>query len=606
MSDFADQDSFDFGDAERGRIAGLRPPEVTTADGRPVWDVAAFDFLRDECPDTVNPNLWRQSRLCAREGLFEVVEGVYQVRGIDLSNMSLLETDSGVLVVDPLVSAEVSAAGLRLYRAHRGDRPVVGVLYTHSHFDHFGGVLGVIDADADVPILAPEGFLEHAVSENVYAGPAMLRRSAYYGGVNLERGPRGLVGMGLGLTASTGTPGLVAPNRTVTATGQEEVVDGLRLVFQLTPGTEAPSEMNVLLPQRRALCMAENATHTMHNLLTLRGAQVRDARVWSRYLNEALQCFAPQADVVFASHHWPTWGAERITAFLTAQRDMYAYLHDQTLRLLNRGYTGEEIAESLTLPERLRHISSTGGFYGSLSHNVKAIYQRYLGWYDGNPSSLWPHPPRATGKRYVELLGGVDNVVAKGRQYAADGDPRFAAQLLRHAVFAEPDHAAAREALADVYEELGFGAENGTWRNCYLAGAQELRDGIPPMLMDVGASMAAALTVDQLFDSLAVRVDGARAAGVASVIDWEFTDLNTTHRTELSNGALIHWEVTTPPAGKAQAAYALTKQRLLAALAGHDVDSLAHTGDSQALSRLLAVLDSPDPAFPIVTPRPHT
>ncbi|MEV0355157.1 alkyl sulfatase dimerization domain-containing protein [Nocardia sp. NPDC050697] len=601
-----EQDSLDFADAERGLIAGLEPRAVTTADGRPVWDTAAFDYLDGDCPPTVNPSLWRQTRLCAKEGLFEVVEGVYQIRGIDLSNMSLLETDSGVLVVDPLVSAETAAAGLALYRAHRGDRPVTGVLYTHSHFDHFGGVLGVLDPGLEVPILAPEGFMEHAVSENVYAGTAMLRRSAYYGGVNLDRGPRGLVGMGLGLTASTGTPGLLAPTRHITATGQEEVVDGLRLVFQLTPGTEAPSEMNFLLPDRRALCMAENATHTMHNLLTLRGAEVRDARVWSRYLNEALQEFAPRAEVVFASHHWPTWGSERITAFLTAQRDLYAYLHDQTLRLLNQGYTGPEIAEQLTLPPELESTWSVRGYYGSLSHNVKAISQRYLGWYDGNPSSLWPHPPRATGQRYVQLLGGIDTVIARGREFADAGDLRFAAQLLQHAVFADPDHLDAREALAAVYEQLGFGAENGTWRNCYLAGAQELRGGIPPMLMDVGSSMATALSIDQLFDSLAVRVDGTRAAATTAVIDWAFTDLNITHRTQLSHGALIHWDLPRSPAAEADAAYTLTKPQLLALLAGHPAETLTRTGDPDALTRLLGVLDRPDPAFPIVTPRTGT
>lgn len=601
-----EQDSPDSADADRGWIAGPEPRAITTADGRPVWDTAGFDYLHADCPETVHPDLWRQSRLCAKEGLFEVTDGVYQVRGLDVSNISLLETDSGVLVVDPLVSAETAAAALALYRAHRGDRPVTGVLYTHSHIDHFGGVLGVIDPDTDVPILAPEGFMEHAVSENVYAGPAMLRRSVYYSGIDLDRGPRGSVGMGLGPGVSTGTPGLVPPNRYITATGQQEVVDGLRLVLQPTPGTEAPAEMNFLLPDRRALCMAENATHTMHNLLTLRGAEVRDARMWSRYLNEALQCFAPQADVVFASHHWPTWGRQRITAFLTAQRDLYAYLHDQTLRLLNQGYTGSEIAERFTLPETLANTPSVRGYYGSVSHNVKAVYQRYLGWYDGNPAGLWPHPPRATGQRYVQALGGIDTVIAKGREFADNGDPRFAAQLLQHAVFADPGHTGARETLAQVYEQLGHGAENATWRNCYLTGARELRGGISPKFGNVGTGLVAALSIDQLFDALAVRINGPRAAATTSTIDWNFTDLGTVHRTELSNGALIHWDLAEPAPSEADAVYTLTRHQLSAVFAGHPADELAHTGDPAALTRLLGTLDLPDPNFPIVTPRADT
>ncbi|HXV91709.1 MAG TPA: alkyl sulfatase dimerization domain-containing protein, partial [Pseudonocardia sp.] len=425
----------DFEDADRGYLGSRDDPVIRDARGREVWNLATYDFLRDECPDTAHPSLWRQGRLCARHGLYEVTGGVYQVRGFDLSNMTLIEGDRGVVVVDPLVSAEVAAAALELYRAHRGNRPVTGVVHTHSHIDHFGGVLGVTSRDAGVPIVAPDGFLEHAVSENVHAGSAMTRRSVYMYGQNLPRDGRGQIGVGLGQAVSTGTPGLLAPDVDVTATGQEETVDGVRMVFQLTPGTEAPAEMNFLLPDHRALCMAENATHNLHNVLTLRGAQVRDARAWSAYLHEAIALFADRADVLFASHHWPTWGRERMVTFLRQQRDLYGYLHDQTLRLMNRGLTGAEIAETITLPPALANAWHTRGYYGSVSHNVKAIYQRYLGWFDGHPSSLWEHPPVESARRYVETIGGQAAVVERARGYADAGDLRFAAQLLKHAVF---------------------------------------------------------------------------------------------------------------------------------------------------------------------------
>ncbi len=344
-------DRTDFADADRGFIAALTPGVVTAADGRVVWDNDKFSFLEADCPDTANPSLWRQSQLTALQGLYEVTDGIYQVRGLDLSNMTMVEGDRGVIVIDPLISKETASAALGLYRLHRGQRPVTGVIYTHSHVDHFGGVEGVLTED--VPILAPQGFLEHAVAENVYAGVAMLRRGSYHTGYSLPAGPTGLIGTGLGQTASTGTITLIAPTIDITRTGQEETIDGVRMIFQLTPGTEAPSEMNFLFPDRRALCLAENATHNLHNILTLRGAVVRDARIWSRYLNEAGLLFVDQTDVAFASHHWPTWGSERVATYLSQQRDLYAYLHDQTLRLLNQGHTGIEIAEMIQLPPAL-------------------------------------------------------------------------------------------------------------------------------------------------------------------------------------------------------------------------------------------------------------
>ncbi|MGX4734483.1 alkyl/aryl-sulfatase [Kitasatospora griseola] len=591
-------DRTDFEDADRGLVAGPAKPRITAEDGHLVWDFEATAFLRGDCPDTAHPSLWRQSQLCARAGLYEVTDGVYQLRGFDLSNMTLIEGERGVVVVDPLVSEECAAEGLALYRAHRGDRPVTAVLFTHSHIDHFGGTLGVIGPDGDVPIVAPEGFMEHSVAENVYAGTAMLRRGVYHTGAELEPGPRGLIGVGLGFTASRGRAGLLRPTVEITRTGQEEHLDGVLFRFQLTPDTEAPSELNFHLPQRRALCMAENATHNLHNILTLRGALVRDARVWSRCLTEAIDLFAADSDVVFASHHWPTWGTERLTTFLSEQRDLYGYLHDQTLRLLNQGHTGIEIAELIELPPRLAHAWHARGYYGSVSHNVKAIYQRYMGWYDGHPASLWEHPPTASAERYVACMGGLDQVLAKARSYLDAGDLRFAAQLLKHATFAAPDDTRAKELLAETFERLGHGAECGTWRNNYLMAAQELRTGVRPTPITAG-SMAAALSVEQVFDSLAIRVNGPKAWDHSLTVLWRFTDLDRTYRTSLRNGVLVHRSAAD---GSADLTLVLTEPQLMGLLIGHGLDGIDHTGDPTVLTTLMSVLDEPDPGFAIVTP----
>ncbi len=593
-------DRADFENANRGLIARLEPGVVKAEDGRVVYDADAFTrTMAGDCPDTVHPSLWRQCQLTAIQGLFEVTEGIYQVRGLDLSNMTLVEGEAGVIVIDPLVSAECAAAALALYRDHRGDRPVTAVIYTHSHIDHFGGVLGVVDAGTAVPIVAPEHFLEHAVSENVYAGGAMLRRAAYYAAANLPVSATARVGIGLGPGTSAGTVGLVAPTLEITQTGQEEILDGIRIIFQVTPGTEAPAEMNFYFPGQRALCLAENVTHNLHNLLTLRGAEVRDARAWARYIAEAIDLFIDGADVAFASHHWPTWGRGNIVALLTQQRDLYAFLHDQTLRLLNQGYTGTEIAEMIEIPPALESAWHTHGYYGSASHNVKAIYQRYLGWYDGNPAHLWQHPPEAAAARYVQAIGGVDAVVAKARQFADSGDLRFAAELASHAVFADPSHQGARTLLAEAFTRLGYGSECATWRNVYLTGARELHN--PPEPAPVSsAGMAAALTVTQLFDSLAIRIDGKRAWDTTASIRWQFTDSGETYRMELSNGALIHYLTTrTEPA---DLVITLTRPQLLAMLGGAGANGVQFDGDPKVLATITGLTDQPDPAFPIVTP----
>jgi alkyl sulfatase BDS1-like metallo-beta-lactamase superfamily hydrolase len=597
-------DDQDFEDAQQGFVGRLDPCVIRAADGRVVWDNESYRaFLYGPAPATVNPSLWRQSMLSAIDGLFEVTPGIYQVRGFDLSNVTFVEGKTGILVIDPLISTETAAAALTLYREHRGDRPVVGVLYTHSHADHFGGVKGVTtQADVDAgrcPVIAPDGFLEHAVAENVYAGTAMTRRAGYMYGAALARGPEGQVGAGLGQTTSTGTFSLIAPTDSIVRTGEERVVDGIRMVFQLTPGTEAPAEMNLLFPDHRALCMAENATHVLHNILTIRGAVVRDARVWSRYLSEAIDLFGERMEVVFASHHWPTWGRERALEYLALQRDLYAYLHDQTLRLLNKGMVGIEIAEALQMPPALERAWHTRGYYGSVSHNVKAIYQRYMGWYDGNPAHLWGHVPAEAGRRYVAAMGGADAVLATAREAYAAGDFRWVTELVNHLVFADPANEAAKALQADALEQLGFGTENGTWRSAFLAGATELRHGsFGTPVSTSSADVLGALTPEQIFDAIAIRVDGPRAFGETLSIGVELTDVSASYRLELRNGVLVH---RVAAADGADLVLRMTRAALPGLLMG-STDGVTLEGDPTVLGRLMAVLDAPDPDFAIVTP----
>ncbi|HXL62046.1 MAG TPA: alkyl sulfatase dimerization domain-containing protein, partial [Mycobacterium sp.] len=538
-------DTADFEDADRGFVGALEPCVVKAADGRVVWDNDVYAFLNGDAPDTVHPSLWRQSQLCAKQGLYEVVEGIYQVRGLDLSNISFIEGDTGVIVIDPLISTETAAAALGLYRAHRGDRPVVAVIYTHSHVDHFGGVLGVTtqeDVDAGkVAVIAPEHFTQHAVQENVYAGTAMARRAAYMYGAVLVRGPQGQVGCGLGQVGSTGEVALIVPTLDIKVTGETHTVDGVEIEFQMAPGTEAPAEMHFYFPRYRALCMAENATHNLHNLLTLRGALVRDPHVWSGYLTEAIENFTDSVDVAFASHHWPTWGRERVIEFLSTQRDLYAYLHDQTLRLLNHGYTGAEIAEQFRMPPALEKAWHTHGYYGSVSHNVKAVYQRYMGWFDGNPARLWPHPPEALAKRYVEALGGIDRVAELAEKAFREGDFRWAATLLDHATFTDAKDPKVRGLYADTLEQLAYGAENATWRNFFLSGATELREGnFGTATSAASPSLLAQLTPEQMLDTLAISINGPRAWDVNLAIDITFADVDTNYRLTLRNGVLVY------------------------------------------------------------------
>ncbi len=609
-------DTADFADADRGWIASLEPGTVTDASGKVVWDTESYDFLAGSCPQSVNPSLWRQAQLAVKQGLYEIAPGFYQIRGLDLSNMTLIEGDTGVIVIDPLISAETAAAGLALYRKHRGDRPVTGLIYSHSHVDHFGGSYGVITpqdvAAGRCPVIAPSGFLEHAVAENVYTGTAMARRSAYMYGAALPRGPKGQVSAGLGQTTSTGTVSLVPPTLHVTRTDQEEIVDGVRMVFQLTPGTEAPSEMNFYFPDRRILCMAENATHTMHNIVTLRGALVRDPHVWAKYLTDSINRYGRASDLVFSSHHWPIWGTERIVEFLGLQRDMYAYLHDQTLRLLNQGYVGAEIAEMITMPPALTRSWSTRGYYGSVSHNVKAVYQRYMGWFDGNPAHLWEHPPVENARRHVAAMGGAAAALQQAQRAYDAADYRWVVQLVNYVIFDDPANETAKALQASAFEQLAYGAENATWRNFYLSGAHELRHGSfgTPTTAN-SAALATALSVEQVFDAMALRLDGPKAWDVRMCTDWRISDeRDRVHRVELRNGVLVHHDRFPGDQLPApDATLTLTRAVLIRALMGRgDLKkevadgAIVIDGDATALAKLPALIDKPNPDFAIVTP----
>ena len=606
------EDRRDYDDARRGFVGRSTERQIRSTDGRVVWDLDAYDFMRDtDAPDTVNPSLWRQGQLLIEDGLFEVTPGIYQLRGYDLSVMSVIEGDSGVIVIDPLISSETAAAAFALYTEHRGERPVKAMIYTHSHADHFGGVKGIISdeqvAAGNVEVVAPEGFMHHAVSENVFAGTAMLRRAGYMYGAALERGPAGQIGAGLGQTTSSGTVSLIPPTIDITHTGQTLTIDGVDIVFQMTPGTEAPAEMNFFFPQHRALCAAENTSHTLHNVLTLRGAVVRDAHAWAHYLTETISMWGDELDLVFASHHWPTWGRERAVEFLAMQRDMYLYLHDQTLRMVNQGFNGAEIAEAIETPPALAQQWHTHGYYGSVSHNVKAIYQRYMGWYDANPANLWPHPPEGVAARYVDAMGGRDGALAVARRAWDDGDYRWCVEVGKHLVFADDTDHEARTLLADALEQLGFGAENGTWRNAYLAGAAELRGGNFGTPATTSPDLAYSLSVSQVFDSIAVRIDGPRAWNEHIVTAWTITDENATYLAELRNGVLHHHTVSEAPSGVTR--FTLTRHTLIGVVTGQ-LDLTAALGDGTVtvdgdpttMANLVGLLAPVDPDFNIVTP----
>lgn len=537
-------DDQDFDRARRGRIAQHSTGVIEGPLGV-AWDSSRHEYVLDiEQPDTVHPSLWRQAQLNAEHGLFSVADRVWQVRGYDISNITFIEGETGWIVIDPLTVEPAARAALDMANEHLGERPVVAVIYTHSHTDHFGGILGVTsqtEVDAGrCRIIAPEGFLHEAISENVIAGFAMGRRAAYQFGPLLPPGPRGHVDCGLGKGLAIAAPSLIAPTEDITFTGEELNIDGVRVVFQLTPEAEAPAEMNFFFPDFGWLCMAENCTHTMHNLVPIRGALVRDSLAWSKYIDEAISLFADKTEVFFASHHWPRWGNADITDYLRRQRDMYRWIHDQTMRLANHGYTALEIAEELELPAEFAAEGHTTGYYGHLIHNVKAVYQRYLSWYDGNPSNLWRLPPSEVGSRYVALAGGADAMVAAAQKSFDEGDYRWVVELLNHLVFAQPDHEAGRALQADALEQLGYQSESATFRNAFLTGAQELRNGAPPRREAMRRGFLDAMTIGQLLDTLAVRLPSDKVGARHVVVHLEVSDRpeQSDWTVEISNRAM--------------------------------------------------------------------
>ena len=543
-------DPADWERVKRGLIARrddpVIPNEGRAAEWAPItWNFSNWDFVRGDSPPTVNPSLWRQAKLNGEHGLYEVIDGFYQVRSFDTSVVTFIRGKTGWVVIDPLTSEETARAASQLVAEHLGELPVTAVIYTHSHIDHYGGVLGVVSRErvesGECPVVAPQGFLEAAVSENVAAGAAMGRRALYQYGMLLPWDDRGHVDQGLSKGPPVGSSALIAPNVEITQTGQELVLDGIRIEFQLTPDTEAPAEMHFYFPDHGVLCLAENCTATMHNVGTLRGAVVRDALHWSRYIDDAIEAFGDRLQVSIASHSWPRWGRDDVLGHMATQRDLYRWIHDEAMRLANRGYTPDEIAAEVELPDGLWADWSCHGYYGTVSHNVRAVYQRYLGWYDGHPSSLSPYQPTEAAVRYVEFMGGIDNLVANARRSYEAGEYRWVAQVLRHAVFAEPGNDEARRLQADAFEQLGYQAEAGPWRDIYLMGAQELRNGGLaldfPFTPDVEA--AAGMSLEQIFDYLAIKLNGPEATALGHVVfNWKLSDTGEHVRVRLSNGTL--------------------------------------------------------------------
>src|SRR5882757_7427074 len=608
-------DTRDFDDAARGFLGTRENAKIAAGSGRTVWSLEPYGFLSaEEAPPTVNPSLWRQSRLNMQHGLFEVVPGVYQVRGLDIANMTLIEGERGVIVVDTLTSIEGARAAMELYFKHRGRRPVAAVIFTHTHTDHWGGARGVLEEDmlasGRVPIIAPNLFMEHAVSENIIAGPAMLRRAQYQFGPFLAKGPRGQVDCGLGKSMAAGSIALLRPSDLIMATGDNRTIDGLQFEFQMAPNSEAPAEMHFFIPHYQLLNLAENCTHNFHNLLPFRGADVRDALAWSKYLGEALQMWGGKALAMCGQHHWPVWGHQRIDTMIRQQRDLYKFAHDQTIRLMNHGLTAAEIAEVIKLPASLEGAWHARGYYGHIRHNVKAIYQKYLGWYDANPANLDPLPPVDGARKYVEYMGGADAILARALKDFGNGEFRFVAQAVSHLVFADPDNQAARTLLADTFEQLGYTAESATWRNAYLFGAQELRQGMPkaPPRPPMPRETLAALRTEQLWDVLGVRLNGPKAEGKRIVLNWSFTDTNESFVLNLENSALTY--VAGAQAANADAGFTLARGTLDAVIAklttfpeAVGAGKIKASGEPQRLGELMMLMDEFPRMFAIVEPK---
>jgi alkyl sulfatase BDS1-like metallo-beta-lactamase superfamily hydrolase len=610
---FGDREDFD--NATRGLIARPDTLTIRNAKGDVVWDLEAYKGyigVDKPAPDTVNPSLWRNAQLNMQHGLFRVHDRIVQVRGYDLSNISFIQGDTGWIVFDPLISAETAKAAYDLVTQHLGPRPVAAVVYSHSHVDHYGGVRGIVD-EADVrsgkvQILAPEHFTEHAISENVIAGNVMSRRAIYMYGAMLPRNAQGGVNGGLGQTTSTGTAGLIEPTREIKRTGEEVTVDGVTMVFQMTPGTEAPAEMNTYFPQLRAMWMAENSTNTLHNVLTLRGAQVRDPLKWAGYLNETIELYGDKTDVKFQSHHWPVWESGKIVDYWKKQRDLYKYIHDQSVNLMNKGYTGIELSNMVKLPPELDKAWFNRGYYGSVKHNTRAVYQRYMGFYDANPSTLDQLPPEEAARKYVEYMGGAAAVLQKARADFDKGEYRWVAEALKHVVFADPGNKDGTELLADAYEQMGYQAESGPWRSVYLQGAFELRNGVPKAggINTASPDTIKAMPPEMTFDYFAVRLNGEKAAGKKLTLNIEFTDLKKSYALLIENGVLNYAKTAAP---NADAKITLTKTTLDRIQLGELTPEQAVTsgemkveGRREAFTDFVGMLDRFPFWFNIVTP----
>jgi alkyl sulfatase BDS1-like metallo-beta-lactamase superfamily hydrolase len=597
----------------RGFLATRSDPVILNAAGKPVWNLAAYAFVTGPAPDTVNPSLWRHMTHLKHHGLYQVAAGVWQVRGFDVSNMTIIRGATGWIVIDPLTSVEAAQAAMELVNATLGQRPVSAMIYSHSHGDHFGGARGVVDpadvAAGRVPVIAPEGFMEEATSENVMAGPAMMRRAAFQFGTGLAPGATGQMGSGIGMGLSAGTLSLIAPTDTVAATGDRRVVDGVALEFQIVSGTEAPSEFNIFIAPEKTFLAAEIATCSFHNILTPRGAKVRDARAWAHYLDEAATRYAPQSEAVISSHCWPIFGREAGTAWLSAQRDNYRWLHDQTVRRMNRGETMHEIAEGLekAVPLGLAAEWSTHGYYGTVSHNAKAIYQFYLGWYDAVPANLHAHPPVERATRLIAALGGADRTLALAQNAMGEGDYRWASDLLQNLVFAAPDNAAAKAMLAQSYQQQGFQAESAIWRNQFLSAASDLTRGRPSMSAAQSNDMIAAIATQELLDSAATLFAPERPGRRGFTVAIDLTDRKETAMLEVGAQAIIG-RVGALPAkadvtlrGPRRALLALLFVRMpVSAVAG--MDGVTIEGDQAALQALVDALDPMPHGFDIVTP----
>ncbi|MFC0242018.1 alkyl/aryl-sulfatase [Rhodopseudomonas telluris] len=607
-------DRADFEDAQRGLIAPL--PDGIVAGGAgapPVWNLKPYDFLNgDQSAATVNPSLWRQARLNLANGLFQVSDRVYQVRGLDIANVTIVEGDTGLIVTDTTLTVPTAKAALDLYYQHRPKKPVVALIYTHSHVDHFGGARGLITpedaASGKVKVIAPEGFMEHAVAENVIAGNAMSRRAQFQFGAPLPVGDKGQVDAGLGKALAMGPISLIPPNDTIKQPTETRRIDGVDIEFNLVPESEAPSEMISYYPQFKVLNMAEDTTHTLHNLYTIRGAAIRDGRLWSKYIGEAIDRYGDRTDVVIAQHHWPVWGRERVVSYLKKQRDLYKFIHDQTVRLLNYGLTPTEIAERLTLPPSLASDFAARGYYGSVSHNAKAVYQFYLGWYDGNPADLNPLPRAEEAKKEIDYMGGATAVLARARDDYKAGQYRWVATIASKLVFADPSNKEARALGADALEQLGYQAEAATWRNAYLLGAQELRNGlIKTDAVTVSPELLKGVSIDLAFDFLAVRLNAAKAEGKHIVVNWTFTEPKQTYTMNLENSALTHVagrlsdnaDVSVTLNRATFDAISLKQRSFFGAIATGD---LWVTGNPLKLRELFGMFDEFSPNFEVIEP----